>query len=62
MNDKMLVSYVIAALAIYANKQKGGIVAALATLLKAGLDIEEALSILEAYDRAEEAIKVGMPL
>lgn len=60
MNENMEPLVIIAALAIYNNKTKGGLVGALAYLLKhLGCGIDVAIDIIATYDRYAEAVKLG---
>lgn len=62
MNDNMTVTFIIAALAIYANKTKGGLIPALSLLLKSGMTIDEAIDIITQYDKCSEAVILNQPL
>lgn len=59
MNDNLQQLIIIAALALYNNKRKGGLVEALAYLTKNGYEINEAIDVIATFDRYEDAIKTG---
>lgn len=59
MNEAMQQLVIIAALAIYNNKTKGGIVPALAYMSRNGIELNDAIDIIATYDRYEDGVKMG---